>query len=158
MAASENRNGPPDASAPKGPVAPRAGSPTGAPVSGIPELDAEYARMMQAFDKVLGQEGRAAVEGEIDPELEVKLQQALAKYLATPKPQAGAALEGDTLDKALQAHVKPLFDALFTTALGHVKPTAEALKAGKEPPARQSDPIKVDLSSLFDPDDDEDAP
>ncbi|MFO0744981.1 MAG: hypothetical protein U1F43_04795 [Myxococcota bacterium] len=155
-----------DASAPKpGPPAPLPPSVT----SGLPELDAEFARLMHAFDKVMGQEGQPPVEPEMDPELERKLQEAMAGFLASPRPPVPTgppgpdgkpgALDSAGLEQALQAHVKPLFDALFTTALGHVKGTADALKAGKEPPPRKGDPIKVDLSALFDPDDDgEDEP
>lgn len=140
-----------DASAPKGATRSSSGDVT----SGLPELDNEFARLMQAFDKVMHQTGTPAPDPEMDPELEQKLQQALGKFLATPRPSVpDSALDGENLDKALETHVRPLFDALFATALGHVKEHAEALKAGKEPPpkATTTQPVKVDLSSLFDPD------
>jgi hypothetical protein len=121
----------------------------------LARMQAEYDKIMRAFDQVVGQSGD--VEDELDPELERELQRALQGYLAQVPPPGLTQAEIDDPERfraALEAHVKPLFDILFATSTVHARAAAEALRAGRDASRRSTSPTAtLDLSGILEEDD-----
>lgn len=125
--------------------------------SSLAVLDTRFAEIMAAFDRVMNAEGKAPVAPELDPELERKLGEAMARFLASERAQTLVGPDGEGLDEALRTHLGPLLSSLFDTTHAHLKPHGDALKARREPPRPVAGPVRVDLSALFEEPDDDDA-
>lgn len=116
-------------------------------------MDEEYARIMRAFDKIMGKSGE--VEPELDPELERDLQIVISQFLA--EPRAAGLTDADLADeerlhKALVTQIRPLFDAIFATATTHAKGAAQAMREGRDPSLRKGG-ATLDLSGILEEDD-----
>ncbi|MCC6623664.1 MAG: hypothetical protein IT385_20570 [Deltaproteobacteria bacterium] len=116
-------------------------------------MEEQYALVMRAFDKVMGKSGD--VEAELDPELERDLQIVIQQFLAQPRPEglSEADLADETrLQRALEGQLRPLFEAIFTTATSHAKGAAQAIREGRDPSLRKGGPT-LDLSGILEEDD-----
>lgn len=128
----------------------------------IERLEREFANLMARLDRAKGfgtdlEVSRAHEVDAIDPMLERDLQLVLSAYLSKhagegPGFEGLAQLGEGAVDEALAARVKPLFDALLSTALGHTKAASEAIAAGRDPSTRKVAELTLDLSDLLEDD------
>jgi hypothetical protein len=127
----------------------------------IERLERQFAVLIARYDRqhgIAGSEVERAIDADIDPMLERDLQLVLAGYLAKLGPGSGnpielerAAAEGK-LEQMLNAQVKPLFDALFATAMSHARAANEAIQAGRDPAARRHPNLTLDLTDILEDD------